>query len=63
MELRIRILNYSGSSVQTGYIASIAVSATLNGVAPFTKHPTTFIPYGQYTQYWNIRNGEVFPVL
>ena len=42
MELRIRILKYSGDIVQTGYIASIAVSATLNGVAPFTKHPTTY---------------------
>ena len=41
MKLRIRILKYSGSIVQTGYIASIAVSATLNGVAPFTKDPTT----------------------
>ena len=43
MELRIRILKYSGDIVQTGYIASIAVSATLNGVAPFTKHPTKYI--------------------
>ena len=49
-ECKIRIPKYSESIVSTGYIASLAVSATLNGVAPFPKHPSNI---------WTILNKDV----